>query len=132
MPRTGCRSVRRRATPRRACTLPSRSLFSCSRPRRRAVRALLVLPALDFFAALVIIDALERKVDLALDRVDLRTRGDDLLTLADVIADVLDPPCRDLGEVNERLTTPELVERDERAKVPDRGDGPDDQLSFLR
>ena len=69
----------------------------------QAHRALLVLPALDLLAALVVVDPFERQVDLALGEVDAEHPRDDLLAFADVVPDVLDPAGGDLGEVDERL-----------------------------
>src|SRR5216117_2257576 len=68
---------------------------------QEVLRLLLVLPLLDLLAALVFVDRLQREVDVAFVRVDLQDLADDLLTLAHVVPDVLDPARADLGDVNE-------------------------------
>src|SRR5208283_6145931 len=98
---------------------------------QEAHRPLLVLPRLDLLPALVVVDPLERKVDLRLRRVDAQNARDDLLTLADVVTDVLDPPRGHLGEMDERLPLRVLVQGDEGAEVPDRGHRTDDEFAFL-
>src|SRR3990172_6489485 len=67
------------------------------------LRLLLVLELLDLLALLVLVDALEREVDLPLRLVDADDLADDLLPLAHVVPDVLDPARGDLGDVDEAL-----------------------------
>src|SRR5947207_11382692 len=62
------------------------------------LRLLLVLPFLDFLAALVLVDGLQGQVDVALLLVHLEDFGDDLLALPDVIPEVLDAPRAALPE----------------------------------
>src|SRR5881397_2184944 len=63
---------------------------------QEVLRLLLVLPLRDLLAALVFVDRLQREVDVAFVRVDLQDLADDLLALAHVVPDVLDPARADL------------------------------------
>src|SRR5216110_3691731 len=95
------------------------------------LRLLLVLPFLDLLTALVLVDGLEGEVDVALLLVHLEDLGDDLLALADVVADVLDPPGADLRDVDEALLGLVLVQGDECAEVLHVRHGADDQVALV-
>src|SRR5438034_1069810 len=95
------------------------------------LRLLLVLPFLDLLTALVLVDGLEGEVDVALLLVHLEDLADDLLALADVVADVLDPPGADLRDVDEALLGLVLVQGDERAEVLHVRHGADDQVALV-
>src|SRR5207249_4183809 len=97
----------------------------------QVLRLLLVLPLLDLLAALMFVDRFQREVDVALVLVDLQDFADDLLALAHVVPDVLDPAAADLGDVDEAFLVLVFVERDERAEVLDVGHGTDDEFAFV-
>src|SRR5438067_2256570 len=95
------------------------------------LRLLLVLPFLDLLTALVLVDGLEGEVDVALLLVHLEDLGDDLLALADVVPDVLDPPGADFRDVDEALLGLVLVQGDECAEVLHVRHGADDQVALV-
>ena len=78
---------------------------------------LLVLPLLDLLLALVLVDVLDGEVDLLRAGVDFEHLGDDRLSLADVVADVLDPAVGDLADVAETALVFVLFEVDEDPEV---------------
>src|SRR6266581_159001 len=78
---------------------------------------LLVLPFLDLLATLVLVDRLQREVDVSFVLVDLQDLADDLLPFADVVADVLDPARADLGDVDETFLVLVLVQGHEGPEV---------------
>src|SRR5207249_3402759 len=84
---------------------------------QEVLRLLLVLPLLDLLAPLMLVDGLEREVDVALLGVDLQDLADDLLTLAHVVADVFDPSRADLGDVDESFLVLVLIQGDEGPEV---------------
>src|SRR5207249_3856983 len=84
---------------------------------QKVLRLLLVLPFLDLLAALVLVDRLQREVDVSLLLVDLQDLADDLLAFADVVPDVLDPAGGDLRDVDEALLALVLVQGHERAEI---------------
>src|SRR5438445_450445 len=94
-------------------------------------RLLLVLPFLDLLAALVLVDRLQREVDVALLRVDLQDLADDLLPFADVVPDVLDPARADLGDVDEAFLVLVLVQGDEGPEVLHIRHGADDKFALV-
>src|SRR5207249_3106581 len=98
---------------------------------QEVLRLLLVLPLLDLLAALVLVDGLEREVDVALIGVDLQDLADDLLTLAHVVADVLDPSRADLGDVDESFLVLVLVQGDEGPEVLHVRHGADDEIALV-
>src|SRR5438034_504114 len=71
------------------------------------------------------------RLDVALLLVHLEDLADDLLALADVVADVLDPPGADLRDVDEALLGLVLVQGDERAEVLHVRHGADDQVALV-
>src|SRR5256712_2421664 len=95
-------------------------------------RLLLVLPFLDLLAALVLVDRLQREVDVALLRVDLQDLADDLLALAGVVSDVPDPARAALGDVHEAFLVLVLVQGDEGPEVLHVRHGADDEFSLVR
>src|SRR5437899_3934266 len=95
------------------------------------LRLLLVLPFLDLLAPLVLVDRLQREVDVALVRVDLEDLADDLLALAHVVPDVLDPARADLGDVDEAFLVLVLVQGDEGAEVLHVRHGADDEFALV-
>src|SRR5438445_590207 len=97
----------------------------------QVLRLLLVLPLLDLLAALMFVDRFQREVDVALVLVDLQDFADDLLALAHVVADVLDPAAADLGDMDEAFLALVFVERDEGPEVLDVGHGTDDELALV-
>src|SRR5712664_4088866 len=99
--------------------------------REQVLRLLLVLPFLDLLAALVLVDRLEGEVDVPLVRVHLQDLADDLLALADVVPDVLDPAGGHLRDVDEALLALVLVQGHERAEVLHVRHDADDELAFL-
>src|SRR5213080_204372 len=98
---------------------------------QEVLRLLLVLPLLDLLAPLMLVDGLEREVDVALVRVDLQDLADDLLTLAHVVADVLDPSRADLGDVDESFLVLVLVQGDEGPEVLHVRHGADDEIALV-
>src|SRR5216684_2234734 len=99
--------------------------------REQVLRLLLVLPFLDLLAALVLVDRLEGQVDVPLVRVHLQDLADDLLALADVVPDVLDPAGGHLRDVDEALLALVLVQGHEGAEVLHVRHGADDELAFV-
>src|SRR5213593_2509818 len=96
------------------------------------LRLLLVLPFLDLLAALVLVDRLQREVDVAFVLVDLEDLADDLLPFAHVVADVLDPARADLGDVDEALLVLVLVQGHEGPEVLHVRHGADDEFALVR
>src|SRR5213593_4315067 len=92
---------------------------------------LLILPFLNLLAALVLVDRLQREVDVAFVLVDLEDLADDLLPFAHVVADVLDPARADLGDVDEALLVLVLVQGDEGPEILDVRHGADDELPLV-
>src|SRR5207245_828071 len=74
------------------------------------------------------VDVLPRDLD---ERLDPGVLEDELLALADVVADVLDPAAADLGDMDEAFLALVLVERDEGPEVLDVGHGTDDELALV-
>src|SRR6266705_480282 len=99
---------------------------------QEVLRLLLVLPFLDLLAALVLVDRLQGEVDMALVRVDLQDLADDLLALAHVVPDVLDPARADLGDVDEAFLVLVLVQGHEGAEVLHVRHGADDEFALVR
>src|SRR5712691_4490968 len=87
-----------------------RLLESLGDDPQEVLRLLLVLPFLDLLAPLVLVDGLQGEVDVALVLVHLEDLADDLLALAHVVPDVLDPAGTHLGDVDETFLALELVE----------------------
>src|SRR5207247_564813 len=95
------------------------------------LRLLLVLPFLDLLAALVLVDRLQREVDVAFVRVDLEDLADDLLPFANVVPDVLDPARADLRDVDEAFLVLVLVQGDEGPEILHVRHGADDELALV-
>src|SRR6266566_4249075 len=103
----------------------------CDDPQE-VLRLLLVLPFLNLLAALVLVDRLQREVDVAFVLVDLEDLADDLLTFAHVVADVLDPTRADLGDVDEALLVLVLVQGHEGPEVLHVRHGAHDEFALVR
>src|SRR5256712_101156 len=99
--------------------------------RQELLRLLLVLPLLDLLPLLVLVDRLQREVDVALLLVHAEDLADELLSLPHVVADVLDPAAGDLRDVDEPLLPVVLVEGAEGAEVLHVLDRADDELALL-
>src|SRR2546425_8185142 len=114
--------------------LPAR-LHGLAEARRddaqEVLRLLLVLPFLDLLAPLVLVDRLQREVDVALVLVDLQDLADDLLTLADVVPDVLDPARADLVDGDEAFLVLVLVQGHEGPEVLHVRHGADDEFALV-
>src|SRR2546422_785561 len=98
---------------------------------QEVLRLLLVLPFLDLLAALVLVDRLQREVDVAFVRVDLEDLADDLLPFANVVPDVLDPARADLRDVDEAFLVLVLVQGDEGPEILHVRHGADDELALV-
>jgi len=72
----------------------------------------------------VFVDVFDREIDLVRRLVDVEHLRDDRLSLADVVADVLDPAGGDLADVTEAALVLVLVEVDEDAEVGDPSTSP--------
>ena len=65
---------------------------------------------LDLLPALVVVHLLQRQVDVASLLVDAEDLAHDLLSLTDVVSNVLDPSSGDIAHVDEALPAIILVE----------------------
>ena len=91
----------------------------------------LVLPLLDSLSFLVIVDGLQRKVDVTFLGVHAENLTDDFLSFSDVVSDVFNPASGNVPDVNESFFLVVLVKGDECTEVLYGSNGADDELSIL-
>jgi len=83
------------------------------------------------FSALVLVDVLFGKIDVATFTVDVENLADNLLALTDVVTDILDPAGCNFRDRDEPLSAVIFVKGNECDEILDIFYGADDKFRFL-